>query len=79
MYLQTEKYEYLPGMEALLSHLRGLGYQMHVVSNYPEWYKLIEDKLEISRFMPWTFLSCEGPMQVVSPPLSLMLSHIWSN
>lgn len=32
------------------------------------WYKRIEAKLGVSRFIPWTFVSCEGPMQVHPTP-----------
>ena len=39
---------------------------MHVISNYPVWYKRIEAKLGVSRHLPWTFISCEGPMKVLT-------------
>jgi hypothetical protein len=44
---QVEKYDYLPGMQELLQKLKKKGYEMHVVSNYPSWYQLIEDKLAV--------------------------------
>ena len=64
--LQVDRYEYLPGMPELLQQLQDQGQEMHVISNYPEWYRLIEDKLRISQYMPWTFVSCTGPMKVRS-------------
>lgn len=63
--MQVERYEFLPGMPELLQQLQGQGTEMHVISNYPEWYRLIEDKLQISQYLPWTFISCSGPMKVI--------------
>jgi HAD superfamily hydrolase (TIGR01509 family) len=54
-----DAYAFLPGIEPLLQRLRGRGVSMHVLSNYPCWYRLIEDKLGLSRYLPWTFVSCE--------------------
>ncbi len=31
---------------------------MHALSNYPIWYRTIENRLELSRFLKWTFVSC---------------------
>ena len=57
-------YRYMDGMERLLLDLKRQDVEMHVISNYPVWYKRIEAKLGISRHLPWTFISCEGPMKV---------------
>lgn len=54
----VDAYRWLPGMEELLSTLKERGIEMHVLSNYPRWYQLIEEKLGVSRYMPWTFVSC---------------------
>ena len=54
-----DAYAFLPGIEPLLQRLRSRGVTMHVLSNYPCWYRLIEDKLGLSRYLPWTFVSCE--------------------
>lgn len=51
-------YRWLPGMEALLSELRDGGRTMHAFSNYPIWYRMIEERLHVARFAPWTFVSC---------------------
>ncbi|KAH7405195.1 hypothetical protein KP509_15G060400 [Ceratopteris richardii] len=51
-------YEYLEGVESLLDRLKTKGYQMHAFTNYPSWYKLIEDKLVLSKYLTWTFVSC---------------------
>ena len=53
-----DAYAFLPGVEGLLHRLQQRGVSMHVLSNYPCWYRLIEDKLGLSRYLPWTFVSC---------------------
>jgi HAD superfamily hydrolase (TIGR01509 family) len=51
-------YEWLPGLEELLGELHRAGCRMHAFSNYPVWFRLIEERLELSRFLDWTFVSC---------------------
>jgi HAD superfamily hydrolase (TIGR01509 family) len=51
-------YRWLPGLEELLAELRGAGCTMHAFSNYPVWYQFIEERLSLSRFLSWTFVSC---------------------
>jgi HAD superfamily hydrolase (TIGR01509 family) len=51
-------YRWLPGMETLMHDLRGSGCTMHTFSNYPVWYQMIEERLGVSRFADWTFVSC---------------------
>ncbi len=62
--MQRTQYRFLDGMETLLTRLHAAGYEMHALSNYPVWYQIIEEKLRLSRFMDWTFVSCVGPMKV---------------
>lgn len=50
-------YRFVDGMEQLLADLDEAGYEMHALSNYPVWYRLIEQKLELSQFLNWTFVS----------------------
>ncbi|PNH03107.1 hypothetical protein TSOC_010863 [Tetrabaena socialis] len=59
----VSKYRWLPGMEPLLARLVAAGYRLHACSNYPTWYRLIEAKLAPSRYLSWTFVSCEGAMK----------------
>jgi HAD superfamily hydrolase (TIGR01509 family) len=54
----VDSYRFIDGMEALLASLHAAGYEMHVLSNYPCWYELIEAKLALSRFLAWSFVSC---------------------
>ncbi|XP_018717099.2 flavin mononucleotide hydrolase 1, chloroplatic [Eucalyptus grandis] len=51
-------FSYLEGMEELLQELKENGYEIHASTNYPIWYKMIEEKLKISRYLSWTFCSC---------------------
>ncbi|KAJ7513320.1 hypothetical protein O6H91_24G000500 [Diphasiastrum complanatum] len=56
--LMLNGYQYLEGMEELLSRLKVSGYQMHAFTNYPSWYNMVEDKLKLSQYLSWTFVSC---------------------
>jgi epoxide hydrolase-like predicted phosphatase len=47
------------GMEQLLGDLRKAGYAMHALSNYPSWYHMIEERLQLTRYLEWSFVSCE--------------------
>ena len=62
--MQMTGYRFLDGIEELLQELKLAGVEMHIMSNYPVWYKRIEAKLVLTKFMPWTFVSCDGPMKV---------------
>jgi HAD superfamily hydrolase (TIGR01509 family) len=53
-----ESYRWLPGMEALLAALSSRGHAIHALSNYPEWYRMIEERLGLSRYLAWSFVSC---------------------
>lgn len=55
----VEAYDWLEGTEALLGELSDRGHELHLLSNYPEWYRLIEDKLRLSRYADWSFVSCD--------------------
>jgi hypothetical protein len=61
---KTAAYEYVDGMQPLLARLSAAGVAMHAMSNYPSWWRHVEAKLQVSRYLPWTFVSCEGAMKV---------------
>ena len=46
-------------MELLLKDLQQLGVDIHYFSNYPRWWKLIEQKMGLSRYGKWSFVSAE--------------------
>ena len=60
-------YDFLPGMERLLDRLHRAGVAVHALSNYPEWYLLIEAKLALSRFLDWSFVSCRTGVRKPGP------------
>jgi len=53
-----DSYDWLDGMETLLADLHAAGFEIHALSNYPVWYRMIEEKLQLSRYLQWTFVSC---------------------
>lgn len=73
-------YRYLDGMEVLLQRLAASGAQVHAFSNYPAWWQMIEDKLRVSRYMEWTFVSCQGPLRGMRKPatdsFAAVVSHL---
>ena len=66
-------YRWLPGMQELVAELRGKGHSMHTLSNYPEWYEMIESRLEVARFVDWTFVSC---LMALRKPDPAVYSHV---
>lgn len=56
--LLFDNYRWLDGMENLLARLKESGAEVHALSNYPDWYLAIEDRLGLSRYLQWTFVSC---------------------
>lgn len=63
----VDGYRWLDGMEALLAELRDAGYEIHALSNYPVWYRLLDDKLDLSRYLHWTFVSCRTGLRKPDP------------
>jgi HAD superfamily hydrolase (TIGR01509 family) len=52
-------YAWLPGIESLLADLKAAGHPMHTLSNYPVWWRRIEARLGLARYLDWTVVSCE--------------------
>ncbi|XVF56494.1 hypothetical protein PTKIN_Ptkin06aG0125700 [Pterospermum kingtungense] len=70
-------YSYIEGVEQLLQALRQNNYEMHAFTNYPVWYKIIEDKLKISNYLSWTFCSCMYGKRKPDPDFYLaVLEHL---
>jgi HAD superfamily hydrolase (TIGR01509 family) len=55
----TEAYALLPGIEPLLEALSRANVPMVAFSNYPAWYRRVEHRTALSRFLEWRFVSCE--------------------
>jgi len=51
-------FRFLDGIERLLADLNAAGVRPHLLSNYPRWYEWIEQRLKLSRFAEWSFVSC---------------------
>ena len=49
----------LPGILALLEALRGAGRRAHVLSNSQIWYRELDVRLGLRRYLEWSFVSCE--------------------
>jgi HAD superfamily hydrolase (TIGR01509 family) len=60
-------YRWMDGMEDLLRDLGSLGLSLHALSNYPWWYRWIEHKLRLGRYLSWSFVSCETGLRKPSP------------
>lgn len=63
----TDSYRWLDGMKELLADLREAGFSIHALSNYPEWYRLIEERLGLSRYLEWSFVSCHTGVRKPDP------------
>lgn len=57
-YAMYTAYDWLPGMQDLLTRLVSAGYPLYALSNYAIWYQMIEQKLNLSRYLHWDFVSC---------------------
>ncbi len=60
-------YRFLPGVEPLLGELHERGVAMHVLSNYPVWWSLIEERVRLSRYAAWSFVSCRTGLRKPDP------------
>ena len=56
--LLYDSYRWIDEMQPLLAGLADADLEIHTLSNYPTWYEIIEDKLRLSRYLQWTFVSC---------------------
>ena len=56
--LFADGYRWMDGVEDILAELKAAGLEMHALSNYPSWWQVIEEKLRLSRYLTWSFVSC---------------------
>jgi FMN phosphatase YigB (HAD superfamily) len=68
-------YRWLDGVEPLLAELAEANVPMHALSNYPCWYRLIEERLRVSRYVAWSFVSCETGVRKPDPEAYLVASR----
>ena len=62
-------YRLLEGIEPLLDELQRRAVPMHLLSNYPSWYQRIENKLALSRWAAWSFVSCNMGVRKPDPAI----------
>jgi HAD superfamily hydrolase (TIGR01509 family) len=53
-----DAYTWIDGMQALLGELRARGVEMHLLSNYPPWYRLCDERLGVFGLVEPSFVSC---------------------
>ena len=62
-------------MEDLLTELHRDGFSIYALSNYPIWYEMIEEKLSLSRFLTWDFVSCRTGFRKPDPEAYLVVTQ----
>lgn len=60
-------YRWIEGIPELLAELHGRSVAMHALSNYPEWYQLVEERLALSRYLSLSFISCRTGLRKPAP------------
>ena len=40
---------------------------MHALSNYTPWYRMVEERTGLSRYVPWSFVSCKTGVRKPDP------------
>jgi FMN hydrolase / 5-amino-6-(5-phospho-D-ribitylamino)uracil phosphatase len=60
-------YEWIEGMEPLLRDLQARDVAMHLLSNYPEWYRLCDERLGVFRYVEPSFVSCKTGVRKPAP------------
>jgi FMN phosphatase YigB (HAD superfamily) len=63
----AEGYAWIEGIEPLLAELKARGVEMHALSNYPHWYRLVDERLGLSRYVELTFISCHTGVRKPAP------------
>lgn len=60
-YLDTraDNYEIIEGMPELLGSLREAGYNIYLISNFPDYFDVLWNRFEIFRLIHERFVSCE--------------------
>ena len=60
-------YRWLDGVQELLEALHARGTRMVALSNYSTWYEMIEERLELSRYLSWDLVSCHTGLRKPDP------------
>jgi HAD superfamily hydrolase (TIGR01509 family) len=62
-------YQFLPGIERLLTQLKTCGIEMWVLSNYPIWFEAIREKLRLDRFFTGYVVSYQCALRKPNPQI----------
>jgi len=57
----------LDGVCEVLDALKGRGVEMHAFSNYPDWWRDVEAACGLSRWLEWSFVSCDTGLRKPDP------------
>jgi HAD superfamily hydrolase (TIGR01509 family) len=57
----------LPGVEDALGRVRDTGVPMYALSNYSEWYAVIDEATGLSRYLDWRYVSCHTGVRKPDP------------
>jgi len=60
-------YRWVDGMEELVAELSARKVEMHTLSNYSSWYRMIDEQLAVSRFVAWSFVSFHTGVRKPAP------------
>jgi FMN phosphatase YigB (HAD superfamily) len=60
-------YRIIEGIEPILAELRARDVPMHAASNYPAWYRAVEARTKLSRYVAWSFVSCDLALRKPDP------------
>lgn len=63
----ADGYAWIAGIPSLLAELRARDVPMHALSNYPEWYQLVEERLCLSQYLQLSFISCRTGLRKPAP------------
>jgi FMN phosphatase YigB (HAD superfamily) len=63
----AQAYDWVDGMPELLKELQARTVKMHALSNYPEWYQLVEERLALSELVELSFVSCRTGFRKPAP------------
>lgn len=65
--MARDSFRLLDGIEELLGELKARGVCMHAFSNYPVWWRDVEEVTGLSRWLEWSFVSCDLRLRKPDP------------
>jgi HAD superfamily hydrolase (TIGR01509 family) len=65
--MMRRSYRWMDGVEPLLAELKAEGHAMYALSNYSDWWRMIEEELGLSRYLDWRFVSARTGLRKPDP------------